>query len=112
MFGETHAGNVSKPAACRKQIDYWALATELGGVQVYTTALHCVVNDELKAEWEEYLDQTRNHAQIVQDVIEQLGLDPQTETPGRKVTQYVSFRIFWHIVLDFSSRNLCALCGS
>ena len=67
---------------------YQALETELGGVQVYTTALRCVVNDELKEEWEEYLDQTRNHVQIVQDVIEQLGLDPETETPGRKVVRH------------------------
>jgi len=67
---------------------YQALETELGSVQDYTTALRCVVNDELKEEWEEYLDQTRNHVQIVQDVIEQLGLDPETETPGRKVVRH------------------------
>lgn len=67
---------------------YQALETELGGVQVYTTALRCVVNDELKEEWQEYLDQTRSHVQIVQDVIEQLGLDPETETPGRKVVRH------------------------
>ncbi len=67
---------------------YQALETELGGVQVYTTALRCVVNDELKEEWQEYLDQTRSHVQIVQDVIEQLGFDPETETPGRKVVRH------------------------
>jgi rubrerythrin len=67
---------------------YQALETELGGVQVYTTALECAVNEELKEEWEKYLDQTRVHVKIVQDMIEELGLDPQTETPGRQVVRH------------------------
>jgi len=37
---------------------YQALETELGGVEIYTTALRCVVNAELKEEWEKYLEQT------------------------------------------------------
>ena len=48
---------------------YQALETEMGGIQVYTTALRCVVNDELKEEWEEYLEQTRNHQRIVLDIL-------------------------------------------
>jgi rubrerythrin len=68
---------------------YQALETELGGVQVYTTALRCAVNDELKKEWEKYLDQTKNHVQIVQDTMEQIGLDPETETPGRLVVRHI-----------------------
>jgi rubrerythrin len=67
---------------------YQALETELGGVQVYTTALRCVVNDELREEWEEYLEQTKNHVQIVQDTMEQLGLDKEVETPGRLVVRH------------------------
>ena len=68
---------------------YQALETELGGVQVYTTALRCAENEELKEEWEEYLEQTRNHVLIVQDVITVLGLDPEKETPGRKVVRHI-----------------------
>ncbi|HEV7395303.1 MAG TPA: hypothetical protein VGN86_02230 [Pyrinomonadaceae bacterium] len=68
---------------------YQALETELGGVQIYTTALRCVVNEELKEEWEKYLEQTQNHVSIVQDTIEELGLDPETETPGRQVVRYI-----------------------
>ena len=60
---------------------YQALETELGGVQVYTTALRCAQNDELKEEWEKYLDQTRTHVQIVEDTMTKLGLDPEQETP-------------------------------
>ena len=39
---------------------YQALETEMGGVEIYTTALRCVVNDDLKEEWEKYLEQTNN----------------------------------------------------
>ena len=67
---------------------YQALETELGGVQIYTTALRCVVNDDLKEEWEKYLDQTRNHVEIVQNTMTTLGLDLETETSGRKVVRH------------------------
>src|SRR6185295_4303448 len=68
---------------------YQALETELGGVQIYITALRCVVNDDLKEEWEKYLEQTRNHVQIVRTVFEKLGLDTEAETPGRAVVRHV-----------------------
>ena len=67
---------------------YQALETELGGVQVYTTALRCAQNKDLKEEWEEYLEQTRNHVQVVQNVMNELGLDAGKETPGREVVRH------------------------
>ena len=42
------------------QLLYEALETELGGVEVYKTTLRCVVNRDLKKEWEEYLEQTQS----------------------------------------------------
>jgi rubrerythrin len=71
------------------ELIYQALETELGGVQVYTTALRCVENDDLKEEWEEYLEQTQNHVRVVQDLMLTLGLDPEKETPGRKVVRHI-----------------------
>jgi rubrerythrin len=68
---------------------YQALETEKGGIQIYETALKCAVNDELKEEWEEYLEQTRNHEQIVLEVMEKMGLDPETATPGREVVRHI-----------------------
>ena len=68
---------------------YQSLETELGGVQVYTTALKCAVNEDLKEEWEEYLGQTKNHVQIVQQTMEALGLDPEVQTPGRQVVHHI-----------------------
>jgi rubrerythrin len=66
---------------------YQALETELGGVQVYEAAVACAVNEELKKEWQEYLEQTRNHVQIVTDLLKDLGLDPNHETPGRQIVR-------------------------
>ena len=72
-----------------RELLYQALETELGGVQVYTTALRCAENEELKEEWEEYLEQTQNHVKIVEGVITKLGLDPNEETPGRQVVRTI-----------------------
>ncbi|MGH2556090.1 MAG: hypothetical protein ACRDHO_10290 [Actinomycetota bacterium] len=68
---------------------YQALETEQGGIQVYETALECVENPDLRKEWEGYLDETRNHERIVLRVLEQLGLDPAEETPGRQVLRHI-----------------------
>lgn len=72
-----------------RELLYQALETELGGVEVYTTALRCVENDELREEWDEYLEQTKNHVNIVKDAMKNLGLDPNEETPGRKVVRHI-----------------------
>ena len=66
-----------------------ALETEMGGVQVYTTALKCVVDKELKEEWEKYLDQTRHHVEVVRNIMETFGLEIDAETPGRKVVRHI-----------------------
>jgi ferritin-like metal-binding protein YciE len=64
------------------------LETELGGIQVYTTALQCAVNDDLKKEWEKYLDETSRHVEVLGQVFEKLGLDAEQETPGREVVRH------------------------
>ena len=68
---------------------YQALETEKGGVQVYATALRCAVNQDLRDEWNKYLEQTKNHVQIVTEILTALDLDPDAETPGRKVVRYI-----------------------
>jgi len=68
---------------------YQALETEKGGVQIYTTALRLAINEDLREEWNKYLEQTKNHVQVVSDILTALGLDPDAETPGRKVVRYV-----------------------
>ena len=72
-----------------KELLYQALQTEMGGVEVYETALRCVQNEDLKEEWEEYLEQTEHHVEIVREAFTKLGLDPETETPGRAVVRHI-----------------------
>src|SRR5262245_65699385 len=64
------------------------LETELVGTKVYEAALECVVNGELKEEWEKYLAQTREHVDIVSGLMEHFGLDTTRETPGRGVVRH------------------------
>ena len=71
------------------QLLYEALETEMGGVQVYKTAIQCAVNEALKEEWEKYLEQTQNHEQVVRELLGKFSLDPEAETPGRKVVRHI-----------------------
>jgi rubrerythrin len=67
---------------------YQALETERGGIAVYETALRCAIDENLRKEWEEYLEQTRHHEQVVTGLFAELGLDPSVETPGRAVVRH------------------------
>lgn len=68
---------------------YQALETEEGGVKIYETALKCAQNEDLREEWEEYLEQTREHVEIVREAMEAFGLDPSVESPGRLVVRHI-----------------------
>lgn len=68
---------------------YQAIETEIGGVDVYTEALKCAVNDGLKNEWQEYLDQTRTHQRKLEEIFGELELDVKKETPGRQVCRHL-----------------------
>jgi rubrerythrin len=62
-----------------------ALEHEMGGVEVYEAALKCAINEDLKEEWEKYHQETERHVQILHDVCAQLQIDPDKQTPGRKI---------------------------
>jgi hypothetical protein len=81
----------NKAADVTPKVDliYQALETEMGGVEIYTTALGCVQNDDLREEWEEYLEQTKEHVEVVRGVCKELGLDPDRETPGRSIVRHI-----------------------
>jgi hypothetical protein len=64
-----------------------ALETEIGGVAVYRMAVLCAENDDLKQEWQKYLEQTERHVEIVRGMFSDLGLDPEAATPGRSIVR-------------------------
>ena len=72
-----------------QELLYQALETELGGVKIYETALTCAVNKDLKKEWQEYLEQTRHHVEVLESVFNEMGLDPAAQSPGRKVVGHI-----------------------
>ena len=72
-----------------QELLYEALQTEMGGVEIYRTALRCATNEDLQEEWQEYLEQTEHHVEVVRDVFGKLGIDPDVETPGRGVVKHI-----------------------
>jgi hypothetical protein len=69
------------------ELVYQALETEIGGVAVYQTALKCAQDEHLKEEWAKYLEQTRHHVEVCEELATMLGLDPARETTGRKIVR-------------------------
>lgn len=70
-----------------KELLIQALEHERGGVEVYTLAVECAVNDDLKEEWQKYLGETRHHVEVLTDVFEAMGLDPEEESTGRGIVR-------------------------
>lgn len=68
-----------------KELLLQSLEQEIGGVQVYECALKCALNDDLREEWEKYLTQTQGHELVLRTTLDQLGIDPEEETPGRSI---------------------------
>jgi hypothetical protein len=66
-----------------------SLEHEKGGVQVYETALRCAVNGDLREEWENYLEETTHHVEVLTDVCATLGIDAAKETPGVLVVRHM-----------------------
>jgi hypothetical protein len=64
-----------------------SLEHERCGVLVYQMALECVVNRDLRLEWQEHLEQTRTHVQILTDLCREFAIDPDASTPGSDVIQ-------------------------
>lgn len=73
----------------RDELLLQALESERGGVKIYSTALKCAENDDLKKEWQEYLEQTKKHVEVVEGVFDELGLDKDRETSGRQIVRHI-----------------------
>ena len=66
-----------------------SLEHEMGGVKVYELASSCAINRDLKEVWGKYLEQTRTHVTILQQVCGAFEIDPDTATPSRDVVRGV-----------------------
>jgi rubrerythrin len=88
-----------------KELLLQSLEHERGGIQVYETALQCVVNDDLKEEFEKYLDQTRNHERILINVFGKLGLDAEESSPGRTVVRSLGAALVQAMTMALQAGN-------
>ncbi len=66
-----------------------SLEHEMGGVKIYEMALDCAQNEDLKEELEKYLDQTRSHVQMLEEVCNSMKIDAHLQTPGRRIVRAV-----------------------
>jgi hypothetical protein len=87
---------------------YQALETEKGGVQIYTTALRCALNEDLKEEWNKYLEQTKTHVQVVSDILSDMNLALETETPGRKIVRHIGDSLVQAMEMALKGPDLAA----
>ena len=71
-----------------KELLLQALEHEYVGVVLYQTALECALDDDLRDEWERYLEQTQKHVVLLSTACEQIGLDPDEMTPGRSIVRH------------------------
>ena len=65
------------------------METELGGEQVYRTALTCALNEDLKKEWQEYLEETISHQNVVRTTCELLNINADEAAPSRVVVKHI-----------------------
>jgi rubrerythrin len=91
-----------------KDLLYQALETERGGVQVYSKALECAINEELREEWTKYLDETRKHVERLTEVLESMGFDPTLVTPGSKVVKHIGQSLVGAMDLALSNGDINA----
>jgi rubrerythrin len=66
-----------------------SLEHERGGVKVYEAALDVAQNEDLRHELEKYLKETEKHVQMLLEVVEVFGVDPELQTPGRQVVAFL-----------------------
>ncbi len=65
------------------------METEIGGTQVYIAAIKGATNEDLKEEFNQYLDQTQHHVEVVEALLTELGVDAKATSAGREVVHYV-----------------------
>ena len=80
-----------------KELILQSLEHERGGVEVYTTALQCVLNEDLKDEWQRYLEQTRTHVTTLEEVCKAMGIDAKQDSPSRAVVRGVGQALVFNV---------------
>lgn len=81
------------------------METEIGGELVYRTAITCAVNKDLAKEWQEYLEETITHQTVVKSIFQEIGLNPNEDSPSRQVAKHIGNSLVKAMELAKSSGN-------
>lgn len=73
--------------AALHELLYQMIETELGGEQIYMAAIENAVNDDLREEWQTYLEETRTHQELLKKIFAVADLDIDGETVGRQIVR-------------------------
>lgn len=68
-----------------QELLYQSLETEMVGINVYECAVCCALDAHLKAQWSVFLEETLRHREVLLGVFNDLGLDANTQTAGRRI---------------------------
>lgn len=60
-----------------------ALETELGNAQVYSTAVQCAIDADLREDWEDHLERTQQHVSVLRAVLAGAQIEEDQDTPRR-----------------------------
>jgi hypothetical protein len=85
-----------------------ALETEIGGASIYRTALRSAKNADPHEEWTKDHQQTDRHVEIVRALCGALSIDPERQTPGRRILQHKAKALIEAMDLALASGDLCA----
>lgn len=88
-----------------KELLLQSLVHEHGGVLVYQTALECVINADLREEWQKYLAQTVKHVQLLTTACQALELDPAEMTPGCQIVQHTGKSLVIAMKMALAANN-------
>jgi rubrerythrin len=72
-----------------KELLLQALEHEKGGILVYRAALECVREEDLRTEWQGYLEETTRHVEVLERTCRALTLDPTEVTPGCEIVRHL-----------------------
>ena len=86
-----------------------AVETELGGIDIYRTALKCVQREDLRLEWTKYLTQTEEHVRVLQTLCESQGIDPDEDTPGRATVRCIGKSLVRAMLLSLGNDSPAAI---
>jgi len=70
-----------------------ALTHEEGGIQIYQTALKCVCNEDLREEWEKYLEETKTHVKVLTAACNDLGIETSMPSPGCEIVEHLGMAL-------------------